>query len=197
MDLPESIRESILIIIELGILLGSLGVVLLANVVYSAFLLGLVFICISLFYLVLNADFVAAAQLLIYVGAINVLIVFAVMVTDKPAGRDSSPPRNVGDAITSGTCTGLFSLLTFTIQETEWSNIFLIEQSGTFVRDASKNNIQQIGYQILTNFIVSFELLSILLLVALAGAITMARDERIDVMDERVASSSRDESSLS
>lgn len=197
MDLPESIRESILIIIELGILLGSLGVVLLANVVYSAFLLGLVFICISLFYLVLNADFVAAAQLLIYVGAINVLIVFAVMVTDKPAGRDSSPPRNVGDAITLGTCTGLFLLLTFTIQETEWSNIFLIEQSGTFVRDASKNNIQQIGYQILTNFIVSFELLSILLLVALAGAITMARDERIDVMDERVASSSRDESSLS
>nr|YP_010377653.1 NADH-plastoquinone oxidoreductase subunit 4L [Diplopterygium chinense]QYC93015.1 NADH-plastoquinone oxidoreductase subunit 4L [Diplopterygium chinense] len=196
MDLPESIHESMLIIIELGILSGSLGVVLLANVVYSAFSLGPVSICISLFYLVLNADSVAAAQSLIYVGAINVLIVFAVMVTDKPMGRDSPTLRNVGDAITSGACTGLFSLLTFMIRGTEWSNIFLIEQSGTIAEDILRNNIQQIGYQFLTNFIVSFELLSILLLVASVGAITTARDERIDEIDEGVTSTSRDESSF-
>lgn len=71
---------------------GSLGTVSLANVAHSAFSLGLVFTRISLSYFVSNADSVAAVQLLVYVGAINVLIVFAVMVTNKPtqSGRFSS-----------------------------------------------------------------------------------------------------------
>ncbi|XTZ20805.1 MAG: NADH-quinone oxidoreductase subunit J, partial [cyanobacterium endosymbiont of Rhopalodia fuxianensis] len=57
----------------------SLGFVLLSNIVYSAFLLGGVFISIAGIYILLNADFVAVAQVLIYVGAINVLILFAIM----------------------------------------------------------------------------------------------------------------------
>ncbi|KAG6540758.1 hypothetical protein Mapa_017896 [Marchantia paleacea] len=69
--------------LESGLILGSLGVVLFTNIVYSALFLGFVFVCISLLYLLLNADFVAAAQILIYVGAVNVLIVFAVMLINK------------------------------------------------------------------------------------------------------------------
>ncbi|KAL4330049.1 hypothetical protein AHAS_Ahas13G0361200 [Arachis hypogaea] len=61
------------------LVLGSLGVVFFTNLIFSAFSLGLVLICISLFYILSNSHFVAAAQLLIYVGAINVLILFAVM----------------------------------------------------------------------------------------------------------------------
>jgi len=70
----------------------ALGVVLLSNIVYSAFLLGGVFVSIAGLYLLLNADFVAAAQLLIYVGAVNVLILFAIMLVNKR--EDFAPMAN-------------------------------------------------------------------------------------------------------
>ena len=65
------------------VVLGSLGVVLLGNIVYSAFLLGGVFMAVAGLYLLLNASFVAAAQVLVYVGAVNVLILFAIMLVNK------------------------------------------------------------------------------------------------------------------
>nr|QCD15737.1 NADH-plastoquinone oxidoreductase subunit 6 [Osmunda japonica] len=197
MNLPESIHEFILILVELGILSGSSGVVLLANIVHSAFLLGLVFICISLLYLVLNADLVAAAQLLIYVGAINVLIVFAVMLINKPKDPNLFLPRNVGDGITSGVRTSLFLLLTITIRNTEWSDIRMIGQSESFVGKTLRNNVQLIGSQLLTNSLIPFELLSILLLIAPVGAITMARQEGTVETDKNVALQSKDDSSFS
>jgi NAD(P)H-quinone oxidoreductase subunit 6 len=179
MNLSESIHQGILTLIELAILLGSLGVVLLANVIHSAFVLGLVFTCVSLSYLVLNADSVAAAQLLIYVGAINVLIVSAVMVTDEPAGSRTSTSLNIGYSIASVVCIGLSSLLIVMIHGTKWSNVQSIDQLNfsVSVEDTSKNNVQEAGYQLLTTFIVPFESLSVLLLIALVGAITMARND--------------------
>ncbi|CAN1204503.1 NAD(P)H-quinone oxidoreductase subunit 6, chloroplastic [Linum perenne] len=79
MDLPGSIHDFLLVSLGFVLILGGLGVVLLTNLIYSAFSLGLVLVCISLFYILANSQFLAAAQLLIYVGAINVLILFAVM----------------------------------------------------------------------------------------------------------------------
>ena len=73
-------------ILSLIIIVGSLGVVLLESIVYSAFLLGGVFMSVAGLYLLLNASFVAAAQVLVYVGAINVLILFAIMLVNKKRG---------------------------------------------------------------------------------------------------------------
>ena len=70
-------------ILSLVILIGAIGVVLLENIVYSAFLLGGVFMSVAGLYLLLNASFVAAAQVLVYVGAVNVLIIFAIMLVNK------------------------------------------------------------------------------------------------------------------
>nr|YP_009117816.1 NADH-plastoquinone oxidoreductase subunit 6 [Angiopteris angustifolia]AJE71359.1 NADH-plastoquinone oxidoreductase subunit 6 [Angiopteris angustifolia] len=196
MILPEPIHKVILVIIELGILLGSLGVVLLTNIVYSALLLGLVFICISLLYLVLNADFVAAAQVLIYVGAVNVLIVFAVMLINKPKNITLFSFSNVGDNITLGVCTSLFILLTIMIPDASWSEIYMTKQSTKFVEQGLTTDVQLIGSQLLTKFLLPFELLSILLLVALIGAITIARQEGIVEIDDNKASESKEDLSL-
>nr|ATL58794.1 NADH-plastoquinone oxidoreductase subunit G [Salvinia cucullata] len=179
MNLSESIHQGILILIESGIVLGSLGVVSLANVVHSAFLPGLVFTCVSLSYLVLNADFVAAAQSLIYVGAINVSIVFAVMVTDEPAASRPPADSSAGYSIASVACSGLFSILIAMILGTKWSDIHSIDQLYISVGGTLKNDVQEVGYQLLTTFIVPFEPLSILLLIALVGAITMARNDKL------------------
>src|SRR4051794_7018722 len=73
--------------------------------IYSAFSLGLVLVCISLFYFfLLNSYFVAVAQLLIYVGAINVLIIFAVMFVNGSEWSKDKNYSTIGDGFTSILC---------------------------------------------------------------------------------------------
>nr|YP_009547784.1 NADH-plastoquinone oxidoreductase subunit 6 [Leptochilus hemionitideus]AYW16832.1 NADH-plastoquinone oxidoreductase subunit 6 [Leptochilus hemionitideus] len=188
MNLSELIHEFILSLIELGILLGSLGTISFVNAAYSAFSLGLVFTSISLPHFVSNADFVAAAQPLVYVGAINVLIASAVMVTEKSA-QSSSNTWGVGYLATSGACTALFLALASTIYNTSWFGISFVNQSETLLTDIPKIDVRQFGYTLLSKFLAPFELLSILLLVALVGAINSARDEDTVTTDEKSSSS--------
>jgi NAD(P)H-quinone oxidoreductase subunit 6 len=178
-ELSEPLHEIIFILLEIGLVLGSLGVVLLSNIVYSAFFLGLVFICISILYILLNADFLAAAQILIYVGAVNVLIVFAVMLINKSPSSKIFSSWTIGDSITFISCISIFFFLTITISNTPWYKINLITESKNILEQDLTENIQKIGYFLLTEFLLPFELLSILLLVALIGAIVIARRENI------------------
>nr|YP_009451404.1 NADH-plastoquinone oxidoreductase subunit 6 [Humbertochloa bambusiuscula]ARQ27719.1 NADH-plastoquinone oxidoreductase subunit 6 [Humbertochloa bambusiuscula] len=175
MDLPAPIHEILALFLGFVLLLGGLGVVLLTNPIYSAFSLGLVLVCISLFYFLLNSYFLAVAQLLIYVGAINVLIIFAVMFLN---GSEWSKDKNfwtIGDGFTSLVCiTILFSLMT-TIPDTSWYGILWTTGSNQIVEQGLISNVQQIGIHLATDFYLPFELISIILLVSLIGAITMAR----------------------
>lgn len=193
MNFTDSIRNSILVIIETGIILGSLGVVSLSNIIYSAFLLGFVFICIALLYLTLNADFLAAAQILIYVGAVNVLIVFAVMLINKPKEINTIEKWNISNNISLLLCTNLFVSLSFTILNTNWSNLYSIQHSVNILGQ-KPSNIRLIGNNLLTKFLIPFELLSILLLVALIGAITIARRAEFIETGDSESSKSKEES---
>lgn len=185
-ELSEPLHEIIFFLLEVGIILGSLGVVLLTNIVYSAFFLGLVFFCISLLYFALNADFVAAAQILIYIGAVNVLIVFAVMLINKPQSRKLVLSWTIGDKMTFLVCLSVFCLLVTTILNTSWSTITLITESKNFLNFDFTQNVQRIGYLLLTQFLLPFELLSIVLLVALIGAIVIARRENLMKITEKI-----------
>nr|YP_009634437.1 NADH dehydrogenase subunit 6 [Jasminum polyanthum]QBS49410.1 NADH dehydrogenase subunit 6 [Jasminum polyanthum] len=175
MDLPGPIHDFLLVFLELGLILGSLGVVLLPNPIYSAFSLGLVLLCISLFYILLNSYFVAAAQLLIYVGAINVLIIFAVMFMNGSEYYKDFHLWTVGDGVTSIVCTSLFISLIITIPDTSWYGILWTTKSNQIIEKDLISNSQQIGIHLVTDFFLPFELISIILLVALIGAIAIAR----------------------
>nr|YP_010884333.1 NAD(P)H-quinone oxidoreductase subunit 6 [Pentaphragma spicatum]WIW75646.1 NAD(P)H-quinone oxidoreductase subunit 6 [Pentaphragma spicatum] len=175
MDLPGPIHDFFVVFLGLGLILGGLGVVLLPNPIYSAFSLGLVFICISLFYILSNSHFVAAAQLLIYVGAINVLIIFAVMFMNGSEYYKDFHLWTVGDGITSVVCTSLFVSLITTIPDTSWYGIIWTTKSNQIIEQDLLSNSQQIGIHLSTDFFLPFELISIILLVALIGAITVAR----------------------
>nr|YP_009539023.1 NADH dehydrogenase subunit 6 [Saruma henryi]YP_010204275.1 NdhG [Asarum misandrum]YP_010204288.1 NdhG [Asarum misandrum]YP_010204375.1 NdhG [Asarum maculatum]YP_010204388.1 NdhG [Asarum maculatum]YP_010828319.1 NADH-plastoquinone oxidoreductase subunit 6 [Asarum splendens]YP_010828332.1 NADH-plastoquinone oxidoreductase subunit 6 [Asarum splendens]AVP27362.1 NADH dehydrogenase subunit 6 [Asarum canadense]AVV65902.1 NADH dehydrogenase subunit 6 [Asarum minus]AVV65980.1 NADH dehydrogenase len=175
MDLPGPIHDILLVFLGSGLILGSLGVVLLTNPIYSAFSLGWVLVCISLFYILSNSYFVAAAQLLIYVGAINVLIIFAVMFMKGSEYSNDLSLWTVGDGVTSLVCTSiLFSLIT-TISDTSWYGIIWTTRSSQIIEQDLTSNVQQIGIHLSTDFYLPFELISIILLVALIGAIAMAR----------------------
>lgn len=168
MNLAQGVQVvsfGILAVLMIG---AALGVVLLDNIVYSAFLLGGVFISIGGLYLLLNADFVAAAQLLIYVGAVNVLILFAIMLVNKRQNFVPFPTAWVRKALTGMVSLGLFALLSTMVLVTPWS---LSTASPT------KNTVVVIGQHLFSDFLLPFELASILLLIAMVGAIILARRE--------------------
>lgn len=153
-------------------MLGSaLGVVLLANIVYSAFLLGGVFVSIAGLYILLNADFVAAAQVLIYVGAVNVLILFAIMLVNKREDFAPMPNRWIRQVSTGLVCVGLFALLSTMVLATPWS----VDTTSAVVTDS----VVEIGKHFFSDFLLPFELASVLLLMAMVGAIVLARRDYI------------------
>lgn len=176
MDLPGPIHDFLLVFLGSGLILGSLAVVLLPNPIYSAFSLGLVLFCISLFYIISNSYFVAAAQLLIYVGAINVLIIFAVMFMNGSEYYKDFHLLTVGDGVTSMVCTSLFISLITTISDTSWYGIVWTTKSNQIIEQDLLSTSQQIGIHLSTDFFLPFELISIILLVALIGAIAIARE---------------------
>lgn len=187
MKLPESFFETIFLFIRLSIIFGSLGIVLFNDIVYSAFSLGFVFACVSLLYLLLDSDFVAAAQILIYVGAVNVLIVFAVMLINKKQSDNKLFLFwTLGDGITSTICIGIFLLLSNVISNTSWSKIYLVVGSNKNEKLMSIDNIRRIGSELLTEFIIPFELMSIILSIALIGAITLARGEQVSIGEDEI-----------
>lgn len=175
MGLPGPIHDFLLVFLGLGLILGGIGVVLLTNTIYSAFSLGLVLICISLFYILSNSHLVAAAQLLIYVGAINVLIIFAVMFMNGSEYYKDLNLWTVGDGVTLLICTILFCLLMATILDTSWYGIIWTTRSNQIIEQDLISNSQQIGIHLSTDFFLPFELISIILLAALIGAIAVAR----------------------
>ncbi|KAL9170146.1 hypothetical protein ABFS82_04G125200 [Erythranthe guttata] len=175
MDLPGPIHDFLLVFLGSGLILGSLAVVLLPNPIYSAFSLGLVLFCISLFYILSNSYFVAAAQLLIHVGAINILIIFAVMFMNGSEYYKDFQLWTIGDGITATVCTSLFISLITTIPDTSWYGIVWTTKSNQILEQDLISNSQQIGIHLSTNFFLPFELISIILLVALIGAIAIAR----------------------
>nr|WVH13910.1 NADH-plastoquinone oxidoreductase subunit 6 [Lomatogonium carinthiacum] len=175
MDLPEPIPDFVLVFLGSSLILGGLGVILLSNPIFSAFSLGLVLICISLIYILLSSYFVAAAQLLIYVGAINILILFAVMFMNGSEYSKYFNPWTVGDGITWMVSTSLLISLITTITDTSWYGIIWTTRSNQIVEQDLIINSQQIGIHLSRDFFLPFELISIILLVALIGAIAIAR----------------------
>ncbi len=149
----------------------ALGVVLLANIVYSAFLLGGVFISMAGLYLLLNAGFVAAAQVLVYVGAVNILILFGIMLVNKQEDFTPIPRAWIGRVATAVVCFGLFALLSSMVLGTSWA---LSSEPA-----AGDGATVLIGLHLFSDFLLPFELASVLLLMALVGAIIIARREYI------------------
>lgn len=169
MNLADGVQIVSLAVLGVMMIGAALGVVLLSNIVYSAFLLGGVFISMSGMFILLNAGFVAAAQILIYVGAVNVLILFGIMLVNKDEDFAQIPNAWIGRAATAVVCLGLFALLGTMILATPWSL-----STAPSIGDGAT---VEIGKHLFSDFLLPFELASVLLLMALLGAIVLARRE--------------------
>ena len=154
-------------VLALTTVVGAFGVVLLPNIVYSAFLLGGVFLSVAGLYLLLNASFVAAAQILVYVGAVNVLILFAIMLVNKREDLSAIPGLALRRVLSAGVCVGLFVLLVRVAFTTPWA----LPGPASIGEEATV----RIGEHLFTDYLLPFELASVLLLMAMIGAIVLAR----------------------
>ena len=121
MSIATSTELICFVVLAAIVIIGSLGVILLANIVYSAFLLGGVFMAVAGLYLLLNASFVAAAQVLVYVGAVNVLILFAIMLVNKKEDLKPIKSLQIRRLLSAGVCIGLLILLIRVDLTTPWA----------------------------------------------------------------------------
>lgn len=157
---------SIAFYILAGITIASaIGVVTKPNLVHSSLLLALCFIGISGLYVLLEADFLAAVQLLVYGGAVAVLIVLGIMLTQRSSMENTNPDSGWRKgAIVIG---GLFmTLMMIVIATTSW------HYSSA---PAAQDTPSLLAQLLLTDYMVSFEAAALLLLAAMMGAIVLAK----------------------
>jgi NADH-quinone oxidoreductase subunit J len=152
----------------------AIGMLLSRNAVYSALFLVLNFITVAVFYLLLGAPFIAMAQITVYAGAIMVLFLFVIMLL----GAESLPETEV--LPWQKPLAGLLAVAL----AVEATFIFLTRARpiGDVAQpDASVNmpaNLKALGETLFTQYLLPFEVTSILLLVAMIGAIVLVRKEK-------------------
>lgn len=146
---------------------SALGVALTHNIVYSAFALMGALLGTAGIFVLLGADFLGAVQLLVYVGGILVLSIFAVMLTHRIADVHVSN-RSVGRGIAAVLAGMVLVALTRTAVRATWV-------TGTVA--APQPTTYGVGNAFLTDFILPFEIASLVLLVVLIGAVMVSRKE--------------------
>lgn len=154
---------------------GAAGVAFSRNIVYSAFSLLAALFGVAAIYVFISADLVAVVQLLVYIGGILVLILFAVFLTNKIGETRGS---NLSTAVLPGAA--VFSLLVVLVVYIAWATPWgsLIGQGLPRLRAAGLEPTSgRIGDALLTEFLLPFEIASVVLLAALIGAVIIARKE--------------------
>jgi len=144
---------------------SGLLVVTLKNIFHSALFLVLTLFSIAGIYILLGAEFLAGVQVLIYVGAITILMIFAIMLTYQLSSKSI---RQVNEQVPWAILIVLmfFVMSLLAVIKTAWptANSILPE-----------NNTFELGRQLLSTYVIPFEVVSIVLLVALIGAIIISR----------------------
>jgi NADH-quinone oxidoreductase subunit J len=142
------------------------------TIIHAVLFLVLFFVALAAMFVLLSADFVAVAQLLVYAGAIGVLVVFAILLTPQGEQRGLETrfvgPGLLAGAVVSGT-------VIFVVFHTNWATV----SNGGFT-----NTVEAIGQALLNRWAMPFEIASVLLLAAMIGAIVLVRGRGVDAAED-------------
>jgi NADH-quinone oxidoreductase subunit J len=150
------------------ILLSALGVLFARRVVHAALALLPCLLGVAALYALLTAHFLFAVQILIYAGAITVLILFAVMLLQRILGGGilAGSHNLLAGVMTAG---AMFVVLLAALLTTRWPVVVPAEQ------DLGQGNVARLGVALLTEHVLVFEAISVVLLAAIVGAVVLAR----------------------
>ena len=175
-------------VIAISTIVAAVAVVQLKDLFRAALFLVVSFIGVAGMFILLRAEFLAAVQILIYVGAISVLIIFAIMMTrDVEEGSPSNQLR-----IPVGIVVALFlAVAIFVAVDTDWTllepamsgdsveaagSVVLSADSVSKVNEVFSNTVPGIARLLVTDFVLAFEVASVLLLAAVIGALALIRE---------------------
>lgn len=152
---------------------ASLMVITRKNPIHSALFMALTLLCVAVLYLLLHSPFIAIIQVIVYAGAIVMLIVFVIMLLDLETELRSrlklAYPKVFG---------GLFALLfligiVVTVLARSPSG-----QTGTYSLEKMGSNVEAVGEAIFTTYLFPFEIVSVLLVAAMIGAVVLSKQRR-------------------
>ena len=146
------------------VLIGAIWVVTLKNLFRAALSLGLVLLGVAGFFIVLEAEFLAFVQILVYVGAILTLVVFAIMLTAKLHSPAPDGPTSRQTLPAAAASLGLFAILAAATCPLSWPK----------APSAGAVSVAALGQQLVTTLVLPFEVISLVFVAAMVGAMTIA-----------------------
>jgi len=182
------VTQSLFVLISIVGLLAALGTVLSRNLVHAALYLVAFFFTVACQFIMLEAEFLAAIQVLVYIGAVAILLMFGIMLTRNVQGDDTTIVPKAAKVVGGLIALGVFVVIVFGINNhvgqagrSAWtSNLSrppVMEgggQSSSPRAAAIANMGKAVGDEMLTRFAVPFEVAGLLLTAALVGAIALA-----------------------
>ena len=169
-----SVDLIVFLILALVSVAAALGMLLSQNAVYSALFLVLNFVTVAVFYLLLGAPFIAMTQITVYAGAIMVLFLFVIMLL----GAERLPPRNV----LPWQRPLAFTLAAVLVVESIYVILSRAGMAGLITTPAENVNsmeyLRLMALDLFGTYLLPFEVTSVLLLVAMVGAIVLTKQER-------------------
>lgn len=149
-------------------ILGAIGIIRAHGIFHSALSLVLTLASVAAIFVTLGADFLGAVQVLIYVGAIMVLIIFGIMLTPQQVELpDIGGPGQAAAAVF--VAVALFAVTAIVVTTSQWPRSAAIP--------IDRPTAELIGVGLLNTYVLAFEIASVLLLVAMIGAIVIARED--------------------
>ncbi|MBN2082680.1 NADH-quinone oxidoreductase subunit J [bacterium] len=149
---------------------GGVGCVTMRNVFHAALMLILSLLGVAGYFILVNAEFLAMVQVIIYIGGIMVLFLFGIMVSQNIIGTQlkQNTPQSPWAAICAGV---LFMVMFFT-------GLFMtLKPTLTVTPDVLGNNTGSVGWSLMATYALPFEVASVLLLMAMLGAIILVRKD--------------------
>jgi NADH-quinone oxidoreductase subunit J len=147
---------------------SAVGVIVIPNPIYSALFLAGTMVSLAALFFILGAHFVAAVQLIVYAGAVMVLFVMVVMLFDLRKEKDAFSGGPIGFFLKIGVGALALGLI---VGAFEISQPLASEGSGKAMADSTK----LLAQQLFSKHVFAFEIISVLLLVVIVGAVTLAR----------------------
>jgi len=169
MPIDQLVQVLVFVVMTFMTLGGGLGVVVSRNLFHSALFLVLSLGGVIGYYVLLDAGFLAAVQLMVYIGAISILILFAIMLSPGLMMQHQSQ-RNEQWWVAALVGVLLFVVLAVVLGQVQWP------VADAQALAAPNAQVSQLGVALLGPYAIPFEVISVLLLTALVGAIILARD---------------------
>ena len=188
------VQDVVFWILAVAVIVPALGVVLVKDLFHSVLLLVVVFIAVAGFFVMMSAEFLGVVQVLIYAGAVSILVIFAIMLT-RDVQRGNLPNRIQMPALVLSAL--LLATLVWTATQTEWNRIEDAQQERVDLVQTSSvslvtdENLQASGFVtgeeqaaarqagladlLIGRFVLPFEAVSVLLLAAVIGALALVR----------------------